>query len=282
MKEFQKPEDVRYVDMAIYIDEHIYEENFDANLIFDYIYQLINMLAHKASLFKNKQYYEDFALKSATSIYMRLTNKKQFEFDEKGEPKLPKVKSVLNYIKKTLYAMKVDFEQEEYEKVQPELEAAYSYSEDYSLHNHLMESVDRLRVTDFSICMHDICKTIKRYLSHIPYRNDRAVWENIYLSCLLSLLNSITLSNKNKKRISRLGERATSEIIYSIYEQERIDQVILFRLDESMRGYINILTNSIRHLIAKDLASCLDIYVPSEVGIQNLLKSATDEDYGED
>lgn len=282
MKDFQKPEDVRYVDMAIYIDEHVYEENFDANIIFDYIYQLINMLAHKASLFKNKQYYEDFALKSATSIYMRLTNKKQFEFDEKGEPKLPKVKSVLNYIKKTLYAMKVDFEQEEYEKVQPELEAAYSYSEEYSLHNRLMESVDRLRVTDFSICMHDVCKTIKSYLSHIPYRNDRAVWENIYLSCLLSLLNSITLSNKNKKRISRLGERATSEIIYSIYEQERIDQVILFRLDESMRGYINILTNSIRHLIAKDLASCLDIYVPSEVGIQNLLKSATDEDYGED
>lgn len=282
MKDFQKPEDVRYVDMAIYIDEHVYEENFDANLIFDYIYQLINMLAHKASLFKNNQYYEDFALKSATSIYMRLTNKKQFEFDENGQPKLPRVKSVLNYIKKTLYAMKVDFEQEEYEKVQPELEAAYSYSEEYSLHNRLMESVDRLRVTDFSICMHDVCKTIKNYLSHIPYRNDRAVWGNIYLSCLLSLLNSITLSNKNKKRISRLGERATSEIIYSMYEQERLDQVILFRLDESMRGYINILTNSIRHLIAKDLASCLDIYVPSEVGIQNLLKSSTDEDYGED
>lgn len=282
MKDFQKPEDVRYVDMAIYIDEHVYEENFDANLIFDYIYQLINMLAHKASLFKNKQYYEDFALKSATSIYMRLTNKKQFEFDENGQPKLPRVKSVLNYIKKTLYAMKVDFEQEEYEKVQPELEAAYSYSEEYSLHNRLMESVDRLRVTDFSICMHDVCKTIKSYLSHIPYRNDRSTWENIYLSCLLSLLNSITLSNKNKKRISRLGERATPEIIYSIYEQERLDQVILFRLDESMRGYINILTNSIRHLIAKDLASCLDIYVPSEVGIQNLLKSSTDEDYGED
>jgi len=48
---FSKPTGVRYVDMCIYIDKHIYEENRDDSTIFKYMCLLGKMLAYRQRYF---------------------------------------------------------------------------------------------------------------------------------------------------------------------------------------------------------------------------------------
>ena len=82
---YEKPKDVTYTQMAIYIDQHAYDENQSEekdNLIFEYLYHLIEMLAYKAKFFTRNQYYNDFALYVASSVFMRLKNPKQFQYNE--------------------------------------------------------------------------------------------------------------------------------------------------------------------------------------------------------
>ena len=103
---YQKPKDVTYTQMAMFIDKHAYDENSTNelnNLIFEYIYHLVEMLAYKAKFFNRYSYYDDFAIYVASSVYLRLKNPKQFEYDNNGNPKLKRVKSILNYIKTILY-----------------------------------------------------------------------------------------------------------------------------------------------------------------------------------
>ena len=38
---YKKP-NVRYTDMAIWVDEHAYKDDCDENLMFEYIFHLIN------------------------------------------------------------------------------------------------------------------------------------------------------------------------------------------------------------------------------------------------
>ena len=62
---FTKPNDVRYVDMCIYIDEIVARGNpteKELEKVFEYLYHLSFMLAHKKKYFKRYFYYEEFAI----------------------------------------------------------------------------------------------------------------------------------------------------------------------------------------------------------------------------
>ena len=111
MPTYVKPKNVSYTDMAIYIDKHIYSGNYDANLVYEYIYLIIYVLACKAKYFTKYEDYDDFALYMSSRVYMRLIDKRQFE-DIPGEKKLDKIKSSLNFIKNLLYPIKLDFKKE--------------------------------------------------------------------------------------------------------------------------------------------------------------------------
>ena len=97
---FEKDPKTRYVDMAIYIDNHIYSGDFDEELVYQYLYFLVYMLAKKKRYFSSEKVYDDFAIWFATKMYVRLTDPRQFDENEK----LDKITSVLNYIKGILYA----------------------------------------------------------------------------------------------------------------------------------------------------------------------------------
>ena len=100
---YEKPKDIRYTDMCIYIDTHIYTDSYDESLVYQYLYHLLLMIASKSKLFNRSCYYDDFAIFGATRLYLRLTNKKQFEVDASGTPRMKKIRSILNYIHKVIY-----------------------------------------------------------------------------------------------------------------------------------------------------------------------------------
>lgn len=54
---------------------------------------------------------------------------------------------------------------------------------------------------EFEYYLKKIFNNVKHHLKYSPYINDRPLIHNMYLSCLLTLLNQWTLSNDNKKRM---------------------------------------------------------------------------------
>jgi len=266
---FTKPHKVKYTDMCIYIDNNAYRDDLtedEENLIFEYLYHIANMLARNAKYFNRSDYYEDFAIYFATSIFLRYRNPKQYQTDpDTGETKLPKIKSVLNYMKTVVYPRKVEFEQKFYSQIfsnQDECEDVV-YNTNFTFSDRLSQSIESISMSEFSMCLGDICKTTRRFLKCIPYRTNKVVWNNIYLSCLLTLLNIITISNRDMERVSELKRDIQERTYLNLYKDTPENSVILYHLDSNMRDYIWILVQEIKHVIAKDLSFSLHTYVPA-------------------
>ena len=106
---FEKPSDVRYVDMAIWIDEHAYSEDCDDLKLYEYLYHLVNMFAHKHKFFKKVDYYDDFGIYASSYLFGRIKNPKQFRLKENGDPAQSRITSILNYIKHSIFGLKTNF-----------------------------------------------------------------------------------------------------------------------------------------------------------------------------
>ena len=272
MTYYKKPNNVTYTQMCIWIDDNIYKENCDDNLAFQYLYHITRMLAYKRRFFEKAEYYDDFAIYCATRIFMRLKDKRQFDENEK----LSKIKSVLNYAKSILYATKVSFEGENFAQ-------NYIRNEedliDFSFHNSLINTLNSLQISNFKSCLDDLINTIKKFIYSLPYDNDLYI-QSVYISCMLSLLNSVVLSNKNKNRLVQLKNsgKLNQEHINKLYKKEREDCVILYHLKDDKKDYIKVLVNEIRHLISEDLSSVLNENINYESNIKNILMSSLNND----
>ena len=262
---YQKPKNVSYTQMAIYIDQNAYREDLSEDedkLIFEYLYHLIEMLAYKAKFFSKYQYYEDFALYAASDIFIRLKNPKQFEYDDKGNSKLKKIKSILNYIKAVLYAKKVDFQQEQYDQTFEQVPL-----------NSLIDSIDEIYKIDFRLCLGTVNKSIKNYIYSLPFKTDKVFTLNLYLSCLLTFISSITIKNIDIQRLQKLTSKQHQQVMFEkLLENEfTIDQVILFHLSEEYKKYVFFLTKKIKHMIAQDLSLITDDYIGSQSALKSIL-----------
>lgn len=286
MVTYKKPTDVTYTDMCIYIDENIYKEEYDEQKIFEYLYHLSKMLAKNSSFFRYPEYYEDFALYCASQCFMRLIDKRQFEIDENGKPKLEKIKSILNYLKSVLYPKKVDFEQFYYSQTitRTDYEDIPDPNSNYFFSYHLTDSIDRISMAEFNMCLNDSVKTAKAYLKNIPHKKNSSEFENIYISCLLTFLDSVTLKKKDIKRINELktGVNGIPELLEKLYKEEGYNDPKLFHLDNSFSNYIKTLTTEIKHAIAKDLSVTTHDHINSNSGIKILLLSEICNEYKEE
>ena len=264
---YNKPKNIRYVDMAIYIDENVRKEDADDELIFEYLYHLAKMLAYKRSFFKESQKYEDFSIYLASKMLIRLKRT-----DEKVAP----IKSILNYMKNVLYPEKVLFERENYK------ENILTNAEDIdndSFRESLVRMVDELKIVDFKLYFDNIPKTIYSYVSKIPHK-DKAYIENIYISCLLSLLQSMTLSKTNKLRVENLmrSNKLTFVKLNNIYAAEKENSKVYYHVDPKDKQLVDVLVNKLRHIISVDLSSILHENVGSNYS-QDVLMSAVYSDF---
>ena len=252
---FQKPKDVKYTDMCIYIDNIVARGNpttEEENKIYEYLYHLSFMLAHKHKYFNKSYYYEEFAMWFATEIIYRLFyNPRLNEIGEDGEPVLSPIKSVLNYMKGIMYGRKVAFEQQTYSQKYSEFEEGnylYSFNGD---------PYDSLKESDILLYISQISKTIKNivYKKNF-YKNDKVLMKNIYMSCLLTILNSLTLSERAKDKFENTYSSIDSKyrLLSRLYKENRANGLILYHLDQSMGDYITVLVNKSFKQLKNDLA----------------------------
>lgn len=264
---YTKPLDVTYTQMAIWIDEHVYTQNVDESLLYEYLYHLSNMLAGQASYFSTALEYDHFALYSASRLFQRLYNPKQFELDGSKQPKMKQIKSILNYIKKVIYPYKVDFEME-FRIEDKNMDVIQVGS--FDLGSHMIESASLFDRLEFSVSIDSVASIVKSHLKKIPKRKNSSEWTNIYLSCMLTLLDSITLTRTMLSKYDTLKLKK-DEYLDSVYEELRYQKPILYHLPDTMSNYIRVLVNELRHVLASELSWKNDCYIPADASMKSLI-----------
>ena len=270
---FQKPKDMKYTDMCIYVDKIVARGNpteAEQNTIFQYLYHIAFMLAHKQKYFNASHYYDEFAIYFATSVMQRLFyNPRLSEVDENGDPVLAPIKSVLNYMKNVCYPRKVEFEQENYSQKYTETFDTREWSQSFN-----RDPYEEVKETDILFYLRDLPKTIKYLIyEHNFYKNDKVMMKNIYLSCLLSFLNIITFSEADKEKFETAytSVDAKYRLLAKIYAKNRTEGIILYHLDAEYEDYIRVLVNKIFRYLKQDIMEISNQYTISDEVMTNIL-----------
>lgn len=236
---FEKTDDLTTTQMCIYIDENMYSKNRNDELVFKYLYQIVKSIAMHRRAFSSKTDYEEFSLMCASDLYMRI--------DSKG-PKATPIKSILNYIKSMFYIYKTNYVKQNKWLLDNKEVASIASDSDSVL--NIISSNKQLNDIDLSICLENITNTVKVNLK-LPYKKDSSIYKSIYLSCLLTILNSLTLSNYHKKLLK--GKKLNDKLLNIVYNREIASSLVLYHLSDSFKDYILIKTNEMRRIVASDL-----------------------------
>lgn len=272
---------IKYTDACIYIDNHIYQDN-DPEVqekCFEYLWHLYYILAVKQKMFNNGKDYDEYALYSATQLYLRYKKEKDPNYKRKLKP----IKSCLNYIKRTLYPFRVNYQkmtfQEEFRE--GSLGEVPTQIQDDRVELIRRSNNDLLNV-EYTQYLNNICSSIKQVLNSSPYKKDKRMMHNLYVSCLLTILKTITISNKNIARIKNKEDRVlpVENLVDQIYAEESKDNIVIWHLDKAYSNYIATLVNKIKKEIAKDLRYIIGSFEPPDSLIKDLLISPLEEILG--
>lgn len=289
---YKKPKNVRYVDMCIYIDSKIKDSVNDmsdeeSSLIFEYLYLIIYMLSKKQKYFNKESYYDDFSIWLAGDVFNRLfTNPKLNQQNPDGSMKLVRIKSCLNYIKSILYGRKVTFEQNNYSQKFTELKNIEDLSNAKIL-TTFRESVDFTVSSNVTIYLDSISKTIYNYLlNNSPYRKDKILLKNIYISCMLSVLNSIVFTSQEEENINSkyTTQEAKFRYLCRIYKNQKRNCIILYHLPNEYKNYLTITVRHLFRIIGQEIQElCSEqITIPEDVLMNVSLMEILGKNYYDD
>ena len=199
--------------------------------------------------------HEQFCFYASNYIYFRI--KKPKLKGGKTEEDV-RIKSILNYLKTSLGCLRIKYSKTitKPENVD-EIEESTLCSQD-RVDFVVRQSLDRANKVDFSLCLGDVCKTIKKFINKTPY-GGTIKERNLYISCLMSMLNMTTLRTSSKEFLAkeRKRVRVTDLMVNELYEKEREDFVILYHLDDSLKDYVRILTLRAYNIVKEDLSRIL-------------------------
>lgn len=284
----KKPE-IRYVDMAKYVDENVHKPDHDIKKIYDYLTMLAYMLAVKRRFFNYEWYYDRFAEYLARITYMRIVKADQpqvvkrkidgkdvtVELHQGDKCWLYPIKSCLNYMKQVLYVKKCQFVAEEFDYTtdtsNQDLVDAFK---DYAYKN-VLETNNDLLVCDINLYFKTIDKIIKNEIKSGVYGNDPVMVWKLYTSCLLSLLRNLTPSNKNKIKIDKSVARATytEELMTDIMYEENKSAPVVYGLSDEYLDYVAYLLQKIKTQIIRDIQELSDEYSLSDEMVEDILMS---------
>lgn len=267
---YKKDPKVKYWEMAKYIDDHIRLPDCDEDKCFEYMYHLFYVLSVKARMFQKASDYDNYALYGASQLFTRYRK-------ENINPKLKPIKSSLNYIKRILYPCRVDYQQAYFSErfTEESLRDGSTDQLDYDSDLKARASNSYMLRLDTEHYLSQIPSTLRGILRQTPYRNDKAMMHNLYLSCLLTLLKSWTPNRKNQARIDNKLSRnlPTDTLVDQIYAKEALDDVVLLHLDSSLRNYVDTLVKKLKHQLAKDLRYLIGSHTLSDTEVKDILAS---------
>lgn len=280
---FNKPKGMKYTDMCIYIDKHFPEiavagEHPDIeNTIFEYLYHIVYALACKAGYFKDFSDYDSFAIYAAAELYFSMRKKLVNAGQEvRGKVVVP-VKSCLNFIKATLFPLKVNYQQENFASVIDP--AVHDGAE--AIGDEMRENVQSQYRPELLECYTDAIKEVPSFIHKIiaqsPFRSNPVMCKKLYLSAILTFINNITIPNKLKSKIYGSENDASStkqiEKLVNAYKQNS-DPAILWHLEEDIGNYINLIVIKAKIEFSKQLEYYIHGNDMSDEMLDSILKTA--------
>lgn len=273
---YNKPNDVTYTQMAIYVDNNMYSSNRDDNLCFKYLYLLSYYNAIKGKFFKRSSDYDEYALFVATKVFLR--------YDKKD---LPPLISCLNYIKNIAYPLKVDYQKSVFAQ---EFNGNLTKSGDVNslAYDEKLKAINQqndLLKVDSEYYIERIGTVIKDIISKTAYAKDRIVSNNIYITCLLNLLYQLSFNNRNKAKLETKLKKlnlSDNDIKEAYTKELATHKMVLFHLDKSMSNLILTLLNKIKKAIVEDLTYLVNDYNMDDIIISKILASPLGEADSED
>jgi len=262
---FKKPKDVRYVDMAIWIDENIYSENCDMDKAFTYMYLLAYMLASKAKYFKNLNDYDGFAYSLAFSTYSRYM-----------DPNKKKIKSVLNYMKSIMYFRKLTYDRETFcEVINPEYNVTWDDNK-YKLNKVVtLESQNRSNFIQLNLdgIFAELPALIQKNIPGV-YTKDKSMRNCLYKSVLLSLISSYTLPQINQEKLEEKIDKLTSFNETNFYRRYLTQDIILWHLPQGMESVVKLIINKVNKELIEIIRSLSNDIKVTDYDLELMFKSA--------
>lgn len=256
---YTKPANLKYTDLAIYIDANAYKIKNEGEFpkvestIYEYLYHIVYALACKAAYFRNFPDYDSFACYAAGEIYMTMRKKLINEGkDVRGKKTIP-IKSSLNFIKATMFPLKINYQKENFGTViDPGI-----HSNIDSLRTNLTESIQQnyraSLIESYQETAEEIPRIVEKVIQNTPFRNNKLFCKKLSLSVTLTLLNDFTLPKKMRKRllnsIQKQSAIKSSKQFVNTYAIN-VEPALLWHLDDSFRNYVRILTIKVKKLLS--------------------------------
>lgn len=261
-----------YTKMAIFFDENFKDKDRNDELCYMYLYFIYYMLASKSNFFIKFEDYDHYALYAASTIYVRFLNKQK-----RGE----EIESVLNYAKGSYYGLKVAYQNENFREVinskvdsDINVEGISEYIKSTVVED-TSEEVYELFISKFNM----LPTYIKQIIDSSNFAYDKALCKKLYISCLLSLLNKFTLSNKLKSKIKNKKSRADIDNV-TIKTIQLEDNLIIWHLPEEYRNIVKFFINKIKTKLGHELNDIRNTFNLDETFIDSIIKANYMEELG--
>lgn len=251
---FKREKGLEVVDYCKYIDDNVYREDLtdaERDKILKYLYFIVYSISKHRKLFDDNQDYDGFAFVLAEWMYYRYYDPSKQTYDEFGN--VERLKSVKNYVCQCIngralaYRQKFKFSEllEDYHDTDGKYFGNFIDTALYK--NIIKDSIDSedrqqiVRLINGEIA--EIPNIVWKICNTTQYKKDKQVVHNLYISCLLSFLNSMTLSNSVKRtiEIKKKANTMTPGIMSSLLTRNMKKPIILWHLDDNFTDYVKLL-----------------------------------------
>lgn len=170
------------------------------------MYHIFYALACKENYFNNFEDYDSYSMYSAARLFILLRDKYIKAGTVIRGREIQPVKSVLNFIKSIMRHFRTDFQNETFAIVlNPDinqdtstLEADMKESIKSDYRNDLAE--------DFIEIFTQVPMFIKQVIKQTPYKKDPVMCRKLYMSCLLTFINDITIPERIKNKLKKIRD----------------------------------------------------------------------------
>lgn len=262
-----------YKECTQEVDNLVTSGDYDPNHLYKLLQKIIKYQICNKKYILNKIYHADFVDQTTSDIYMRLINKE-----------LTPITSIDMYLKKTMRGFYTNFCQREFSQVidtnlikDPE----QRQNTQTGLADYITSSLQVVNTPFDSInCdlyLKYIPRTIRNLLKNNKYCKDSATDENIYLSILLTLINKLTLSQKQLEKIKHIKENKKllqqKPLIDKIIYNNEDSSLINFKLDKEISEYVSLLYEHVQSNLKKDMRDLNDNFNLSDDELLSVLYS---------
>ena len=101
----------------------------------------------------------------------------------------------------------------------------------------------------------DLPKLIFRVCSLTQFKNDKVMTYKLYMSCLLSFINGVTLDTRTQELFDRKMKNGSLQDWFIIKNRLKNveDSIILWQLDDSMSSMVQVLMNRIKKMFIENI-----------------------------